>query len=78
MSSERQGVEVKSGQGYPKYTVDHNGRTTLANQNIPDIQTLERSLIGTFTSEMGNIVDTVEDRIPNFIMAIRNNICDQD
>ena len=50
----------------------HSG---IANQNIADVQTLEKNITDRITRQKYNVVETVEDRIQKTISATVNNIC---
>ena len=47
---------------------------TAVNESMVNVKTLERCFNERIDSEMSNIVDTVEDRIPNAIMTTIDNI----
>ena len=57
-----QDVEMDSGKVDPKITVKNNGMEST-NENVNNIQTLERSFTNGTRKEMGNYVIKVEDSI---------------
>ena len=74
-ANERQGsVEVNEGTNYQDFTVGTSNVSSIVNENALNIKTLERCFNERIDREMGNIVDTVEDRIQNAILTAIDNI----
>ena len=71
----QQNATVNEGTIYQKFTVNIYGSDSAANENLVKVRTLERWFYEKTDNEMGNIVDTVEDRTQNAILtAIDSNI----
>ena len=74
-ANERQrSVEVNEGTKDQDFTVDTSNVSSIVNENALNIKTLERCFNERIDREMGNIVDTVEDRIQNAILTAIDNI----
>ena len=71
----QQNVIIRDGTVDREFTAINSGSNSMANANTVNVQTLERSFNERIDNEMGNIVDTVEDRIQNTVLAaIDSNI----
>ena len=57
-----------------EFTVNIIGSSLTTNENLLNVQTLERFFFESVDREMGNIADTVEDRIQNAILTAIDNI----
>ena len=55
-----------------EFTVYNSGSNLTANETLVKVKTLERCFNERIDREMGNIVDTVEDRIQNAILNANN------
>ena len=74
-ASERQeNVVVNEGTNDQDFTVGTSNVSTAMNKNAMNVKTLERCFNERIDREMNNIVDTVEDRIQNAILAAIDNI----
>ena len=74
-SSERQeNVVVQKGTSGRDFTVSNSSNNTAVNESAVKMKTLERCFNERIDREMSNIVDTVEDRIQNAILAAIDNI----
>ena len=74
-ANERQGsVEVNESTNDQDFTVGTSNVSSIVNENALNIMTLERCFNERIDREMGNIVDTVEDRIQNAILTAIDNI----
>ena len=74
-ASERQeNVVVNEGTNDQNFTVGTSKVSTVMNENAMSAKTLERCFNERIDREMNNIVDTVEDRIQNAILAAIDNI----
>ena len=74
-TSERQeNVVVNEGTIDQDFTVGTSNVSTAINKNAMNVKTLERCFNERIDREMNNIVDTVEDRIQNAILAAIDNI----
>ena len=74
-ASERQeNVVVNEGTNDQDFTVGTSNVSTAMNKNAMTVKTLERCFNERVDREMNNIVDTVEDRIQNAILAAIDNI----
>ena len=74
-ASERQeNVVVNEGTNDQDFTVGTSDVSTAMNKNAMTVKTLERCFNERIDREMNNIVDTVEDRIQNAILAAIDNI----
>ena len=56
------------------FTVSNPSNSTAVNESAANVKTLERCFNEKIDKEMSNIVDTVEDRIQNEILAAIDNI----
>ena len=63
MSNMQENATVNEGTGDQEFTIDYPGSNLAGNENLVKLRTLERRFIERIDMEMGNIVDTVEDRI---------------
>ena len=57
-----------------KCTVGTSSINSATNENVVNVETLERCFNERIDREMNNIVDTVEDRIQNAILTAIDNI----
>ena len=74
-ANERQeSVEVNEGTNDRDFTVGTSNVSSLINENVLNVKTLERCFNERINREMCNIVDTVEDRIQNAILTAIDNI----
>ena len=74
-ASERQeNIVVNEGTNDQDFTVGTSNVSTAMNKNAMTVKTLERCFNERIDREMNNIVDTVEDRIQNAILAAIDNI----
>ena len=74
-ANERQeSVEVNEGTNYRDFTVGTSIVSSLINENVLNVKTLETCFNERIDREMCNIVDTVEDRIQNAILTAIDNI----
>ena len=74
-ASERQeNVVVNEGTNDQEFTVGTSKVSTVMDENAMSAKTLERCFNERIDREMNNIVDTVEDRIQNAILAAIDNI----
>ena len=74
-ANERQeSVEVNEGTNDRDFTVGTSNVSSLINENVLNVKTLERCFNERIDREMRNIVDTVEDRIQNAILTAIDNI----
>ena len=74
-ANERQeSVEVNEGTNDRNFTVGTSNVSSLINENVLNVKTLERCFNERIDREMCNIVDTVEDRIQNTILTAIDNI----
>ena len=69
MSSERQNVTVDQ-----EFTVNKNNGVSTTNEKTVNAQTLERCLTDRIDREMGNTIDTVEEKIQKSILTAIDNI----
>ena len=69
MSSGRQIFVVDSGPTDSEVTVNNFDCIPTTNENRVKVQTLEKCFTARVDREMGNIVETVEDGIPNVILT---------
>ena len=74
-ASERQeNVVVNEGTNDQHFTVGTSNVSTAMSKNAMTVKTLEKCFNERIDREMNNIVDTVEDRIQNAILAAIDNI----
>ena len=73
-ASERQKNVVNEGTNDQDFTAGTSDVSTAMNKNAMTVKTLERCFNERIDREMNNIVDTVEDRIQNAILAAIDNI----
>ena len=75
-ASERQGnVVVNEGTNDQDFTVGISSSNSVVNENAMNVKTLERCFDERIDRKMGNIVDTLEDRIHNAnLTAIDNTV----
>ena len=65
---------LKESTGDRDLTVDTSGIHLMTNENAVHVKSLERCFNERIDREMGNIVDTVEDRIQNAILTTIDSI----
>ena len=74
-ASERQeNTVVSEGTNDRDFTVGTSSNNMVIIENTVNVKTLERCFNERIDREMSNIVDTVEDRIPNSIMTATDNL----
>ena len=74
-ASERQeNTIVNEGTGDQDFTVGTSGNNLMVNENTVNVKTLKRRFNERIDRKMGNIVDTVQDRIQNAILTAIDNI----
>ena len=74
-TNERQeGVEVNEGTNDRDFTAGTSNVSSIVNEKVLNVKTLERCFNERIDREIGNIVDTVEDRIQNAILTAIDNI----
>ena len=74
VSSEQQNVVVNNAIADRESFVNNNDSSALANEKAVDVQTSETNLSDSFTKEMSNVVETVEDTIQNTVLTAVDNI----
>ena len=75
MSDRQENVVVNEGNVDKDFTTKNSGINLATNENLVNVKTLERCVNEKIDKEMGNIVDTVKDRIQNaFLTEIDNFI----
>ena len=67
-SDKQENVVVNEGTVDEKLTVNIAGSNLLSNENLVNVKALERCFNEKIDKEMGNIIDTVKDRIQNAIL----------
>ena len=70
----QENIVVNEGTNDRDFTVGTSSNNSVFNENAVNVKTLERSFNGRIDREMSNIVDTVEDRLQNAILAAIDNI----
>ena len=73
-SERRENVVVNEGTNDRDFTVSNSSNNTTVDESAINVKTLERCFNEKIDREMCNIVDTVEDRIQNAILAAIDNI----
>ena len=73
-SKRQENVAVNEGINDQEFTVGTSYDSSTVNGNAMSVKTLERCFNERIDREMNNIVDTVEDRIQNAILAAIDNI----
>ena len=73
-NARQESVEVNEGTNDRDFTVGTSNVSSLINENVLNVKTLERCFNEKIHREMCNIVDTVEDRIQNAILTAIDNI----
>ena len=73
-SGKRENVVNNRGNSDRDFTVSNSNNSTAVNESAVNVKTLERCFNERIDREMSNIVDTVEDRIQNAILAAIDNI----
>ena len=74
VSDRQENAEVNKGTGDHEFTVDNSGSNSAANKILVNMRTLERCFIEKFDKEMGDMVDTVGDKIQNAIFTAIDSI----
>ena len=74
VSERQENVVVNEGTNDRDFTVSNSSNNTAVNESVVNVKTLERCFNERIDREMGNIVDTVEDRIQNAILTAIENI----
>ena len=73
--SDRQEIStVNEGTGDQEFTVGNPGSNLALNENMVNVKNLERWFNERFDKEIGNSVDTAEDRIQNAILTAIDSI----
>ena len=73
LKSRKQNVVVNSGSIYQEFPVSNTDSIPAVNEITMNAKALERCLPGRIDKEMGNIIETVEDRIQNAILTANDN-----
>ena len=73
-SEGQENVVVFEGTNDQDFTVSNSGNSTAVKKSAVNVKTLERCFNESIVREMSEIVDTVEDRIQNAILAAIDNI----
>ena len=73
-SERRENVVVNEGTNDQDFTVGTSNVSSIINENVLNVRTLERCFNERIDREMENIVETVEDRIQNAILTAIDNI----
>ena len=68
-SSRQESVTINGGTNDQDFTVGTSNVGSVVNENRLNMKTLERCFNERIDREMSNVVDTVEDRIQNAILA---------
>ena len=74
VSERQENAVVNEGTNGRDFTVGTSSNDSIVNGNAMNVKTLQRCFIERIDREMGNIVDTVEDRIQNTILTAIDNI----
>ena len=74
MSDRVENVIVIEGTVDQEFTVKSSGSNLAANENLVNVKPLERCFNEKIDREVGNIVDTVEDRNQNAILTANDAI----
>ena len=74
VSERQENPVVNEGTNNRDFTVGTSSNDSIVNGNAMSVKTLERCFNERIDREMSNIVDTVEDRIQNAILAAIDNI----
>ena len=70
----QENAAVNESTGDQKFTVDNPGNSLTAIENVVNVKTLERCFNEKINREIGNIVDTVKNRIQNAILTAIDSI----
>ena len=65
---------VNESTGDQEFTVGNPGINLTTNENVVNVKTFERCFIERIDREMGNFVDTVEDKIQNAVLRAIDSI----
>ena len=74
VSERQENAVVNEGSNDRDFTVGTSSNDSIVNGNAMNVKTLERCFNERIDREMSNIIDTVEDRIQNAILAAIDNI----
>ena len=74
VSERQENTVVNEGTNDRDFTVGTSNNNSVVNGNAVSVKTLERCFNEKIDREMGNIIDTVEDRIQNAILTAIDNI----
>ena len=74
VSERQENTVVNEGTNDRDFTVGTSNNSSVVNGNAMSVKTLEKCFNERLDMEMSNIVDTVEDRIQNAILAANDNI----
>ena len=74
MSNRQEITTVNEGTADQEFTVGNSESNQAFNENVANVTTLERCFNEKIDREMGDIVDTVENRIQNPILAAIDSI----
>ena len=78
MSEKQENSMVDEGSVDQGFTVGNSDSNPTFNENLLNVKTLERCFNERIDREMGNIVETVEDRIQNAILTVIDGIITPD
>ena len=74
VSDRQENIVVNEGTIAQDFTVGTSSKISVVNGNSKDLKNLQRCFNKKIDKEMGNIVNTVEDRIQNAILTALDNI----
>ena len=74
VSERQENAVVNEGTNDRDFTAGTSSNDSIVNRNAMNVKTLERCFNERIDREMSNIIDTVEDRIQNAILAAIDNI----
>ena len=74
MNNRQENTTVNEGTVDQEFTVGNSNSSPAVNENVVNAKTLESCFIERIDKEMGNIVDTVEDKIQNATLTTIDSI----
>ena len=74
MSDRQENGTINEDTADQEFTVNNSGSNSAANENLVSVKTLERCFNERIDRELGNFVDTAEDRIQNAILTAIDSI----
>ena len=73
-NNRQENIKVNEGTADQEFTVGNSDGGEAVNENVVNVKTLERCLFERIDKDLGEIVDTIEDKIQNAILTAVDSI----